>query len=74
MKIIIIKEWDKINMTKAFLLEFQLVAMEANTTILIFMEIIVAEYIVEASVNVDPTLLMLKVVEIVFNLHLHHHP
>ncbi len=50
-------------MTKAFLPEFQLVAMEANTTILLFMETIVAEDIVEANVNVDPTFLMLKVVE-----------
>ncbi len=74
MKIIIIKKWEKINMTKAFLLEFQLVAMEANTTILLFMEIIVVEDILEANVNVDPTFLMLKVVEIIFNLHLHHHP
>ncbi len=60
MKIIIIKGWDKTNMTKAFLLEFQLVAMEGNITILLFMETIAAKDIVEANANVDP---MLKVVE-----------
>ncbi len=37
--------------------------MEANTTILLFMETIVVKDIVEANVDVDPTFLMLKVVE-----------
>ncbi len=63
MKIIIIKGWDKIHFTKAFLLEFQLVVMGANTTILLFMETIVAKDIVGKNVDVDPTFLMLKIVE-----------
>jgi hypothetical protein len=63
MKIIIIKGWDKINITRVFLLEFQLASMEANTTILLFLETIVVEDIVQANVDVDPTFLMLKVVE-----------
>ncbi len=63
MEIIIIKGWDKINITRAFLLAFQSTTMEANTTILLFMETIVTEDIVETNVDIDPTFLMLKLVE-----------
>jgi hypothetical protein len=62
MKTRIIKRWDKTCITKAFLLEFQLVAMETNTITLFLKETIVVEEKMEASVDVD-ALPMLEVVE-----------
>ncbi len=64
MKTTIIGGWDKIYITRVFLLEFQLVVIEANTLLTpFFKEIIVVKEIVEPNVNIDPTCPMLEVVE-----------
>lgn len=63
MKSIIIKGWDKIGTTKAFLLTFQLIAMEANIAMPLFREATIVEEIVKVNVDVDLTLPMSKVVE-----------
>ncbi len=59
MKTTIIKGQDKTCITRAFQLEFQLVAMEANTITLFFKERIVAKEKMEANGDVDLALPML---------------
>jgi hypothetical protein len=70
MKTTIIKGWDKINITRAILFEFQLVVMETNIITPFSKETIVAKEIMEVNVNINSAF---PIWRIAFNLQLHCH-
>jgi len=59
----IIKGWDKIGITKTFLLTFQLVTMEINTATPLFKEPTNEKVVEEANIDIDLTNAMLTIVE-----------